>query len=60
MSNENVKQTIDVFFKHIIIIPSSQITATPAFPKEYIPVRFVFKANKDYKNETLSLSMTDG
>ena len=60
MSDEEFKHTIDVFFKHIIIIPSSQLTATPAFPKQYIPVRFAFKANKVYKNEILSLSMRDG
>jgi len=36
------------------------IIATPAFPKQYIPVRFAFKANKDYKNEILLLSLRDG
>ena len=33
IEQEQFKQSVDVFFKHIIIIPSSQITATPAFPQ---------------------------
>ena len=36
MSNENLKQTINDFFKNNNIIPLSQITTTPAFPKAYV------------------------
>jgi len=44
-----LKQTIDDFFKNKNIIPLSQITATPGFPKPYVLVQLNSKAYKDHK-----------
>ena len=50
LSDENFKQTIDDFFKDKDISPSSQLTATPAFPTPHVLAHFAYKAYKDYKS----------
>jgi len=47
--NENLKQTIDDFYKNKSIIPISQITEKPAFPKAYVKVTLASKAYKVHK-----------
>jgi hypothetical protein len=49
IENKNFKQTIDDIFKNKNIIPFSQITEMPAFPKTYVLVTLAFKAYKDNK-----------
>ena len=48
-SNENLNQIIHVFFKNKSIIPLSQITTTPAFPKPCVLFHLNFKVYKDHK-----------
>jgi len=44
-----LKQRIDGFYKNKSIIPISQITETPAFPKAYVKVTLDSKAYKLHK-----------
>jgi len=51
MSNKNLKQKIDDFFKNRSIIPFSQIKETLAFPKPYVLVTSASKLYKDHKEQ---------
>jgi hypothetical protein len=49
LSNENIKQLIDDFYKDKTISPLSQLKAPPPFSTPHVLAQFASKAYRDYK-----------